>query len=136
MPLARKLNLKDHQRVWWDEMPSPVRAEIEKSGLYLQHLIWPEPPIDAAHIFVTGRAELAAAIRRLRPLLAPDGFIWVSWPRNAAEVPTDISADAIREIAAPAGLVDSKSCAIDSAWSGLKLVIRKDLREPIPPAKH
>ena len=82
-------------------MPASVRAEIEADGYQLQHLLWPEPPIDAAHVFVTDRADLEAAIARLRPLLAPAGFLWISWPKKAARVPTDITEDVIREVALP-----------------------------------
>jgi hypothetical protein len=128
-PLARKLSLKDGLRVWWEDMPSKVRAEIEADGYRLQHLLWPEPPIEAVHVFVTERADLESAIARLRPLLAPDGFLWISWPKKAARVPTDITEDVIRDVALPTGLVDVKVCAIDDTWSGLKLVIRKELRE-------
>jgi hypothetical protein len=128
-PLARKLSLKDGLCVWWEDMPPAIRAEIESCGYELQRLIWHEPPLDAAHVFVTGRVDLESAIARLRPLLAPDGFLWVSWPKKASRVPTDITEDAIREVALPTGLVDVKVCAIDETWSGLKLVIRKELRE-------
>lgn len=128
-PLARKLSLKDGLRVWWEEMPSSVRAEIEEHGYELAHLIWPEPPIEAGHIFVAWRDELEPALKRLRPLLAPDGFLWVSWPKQASGIPTDIREDVIRDLALPRGLVDIKVCAIDSVWSGLKLVIRKEMRD-------
>ena len=128
-PLARKLNLKDGLRVWWEDMPPAIRAEIEAYGYHLQHLLWHEPPLDAAHVFVTSRADLESAIQRLRPLLAPAGFLWVSWPKRTARVPTDITEDVIRDVALPTGLVDIKVCAIDDTWSGLKLVIRKELRE-------
>ena len=94
----------------------------------MQELARPEAPLDAAHIFVTRRADLEAHIARLRPALAPAGFIWVSWPKKAARVPTDITEDVIRDIALPTGLVDVKVCAVDETWSGLKLVIRKELR--------
>lgn len=127
-PLARKLSLKDGQRVWWYEMPTGVRAEIDDEDLALTHLVWPDPPVDAAHVFVTRRADLEEHVARLRPLLAPDGFLWVSWPKKAARVPTDISEDVIREVALPTGLVDVKVCAVDGIWSGLKLVIRKEIR--------
>ncbi|HTU10476.1 MAG TPA: DUF3052 family protein [Allosphingosinicella sp.] len=127
-PLAKKLSLKDGMRTWWDEMPASVRAEIERSRLALTHLLWPEPPIDAAHIFVTDRADMEADIKRILPHLAANGFIWVSWPKQAARVPTDITEDVIREVALPRGLVDIKVCAVDETWSGLKLVIRKELR--------
>lgn len=127
-PLAQKLSLKDGMRTWWDEMPGSVRAEIERSRIALTHLLWPEAPIDAAHIFVTGRADMAADLSRVLPLLAPAGFIWVSWPKKASRMPTDITEDVVREVALPTGLVDVKVCAVDETWSGLKLVIRKELR--------
>lgn len=124
-PLAKKLSLKDGMRTWWDEMPPSVRAEIERGGLALTHLVWPETPIDAAHIFVTERADLEADLNRLLPHLAPAGFIWVSWPKQAARISTDITEDVIREVALPLGFVDTKVCAVDEIWSGLKLMIRK-----------
>jgi hypothetical protein len=127
-PLAWKLSLKDGQRVWFEGMPESVRAEIEAEGLAFQRLHAPEPPIDAGHLFVTERAALEEALERLLPLLARDGFLWVSWPKKASKVPTDITEDVIRAVALPMGLVDVKVCAVDAIWSGLKLTIRKALR--------
>ena len=127
-PLAKKLSLKDGQRVWWDGMPASVQDEIAGERLNLDLLRAPEPPIDAAHIFVTERANLEAQLHRLMPLLGPDGFIWVSWPKKASKVPTDITEDTIREVALPMGLVDVKVCAVDETWSGLKLTKRRALR--------
>jgi hypothetical protein len=127
-PLARKLSLKDGQRVWWDDMPDGVRGEIEAEGLALDLLPAPEPPIDVAHIFVTDYADMAAKLADLRPRLAPGGFIWVSWPKKASKVPTDIHEDRIRDAILPAtDLVDVKVCAVDSIWSGLKLMVRRRL---------
>ena len=127
-PLARKLSLKDGMRTWWEDMPAGVRAEIEGAGLALNLLSAPVGPIDAAHIFVTSRADMEARLRALRPLLAPAGFIWVSWPKKASKVPTDITEDVIRDVALPLGFVDVKVCAVSDVWSGLKLVLRKELR--------
>jgi hypothetical protein len=127
-PLARKLSLKDGQRAWFEAMPESVRAEIDEGGLALNLLEAPVGPIDAAHVFVTERAALEDAIHRLLPLLAPAGQLWVSWPKKASRVPTDITEDVVRDVALPTGLVDVKVCAVDSVWSGLKLVIRKALR--------
>ena len=126
--LARKLSLKDGLRTWWCGMPDTVRAEIESDGPALNLLDAPEPPIEAAHIFVNQRAVLECELRLLLPLLERSGFIWVSWPKKAAKVPTDITEDVIREVALPLGLVDVKVCAVDATWSGLKLVIRKSAR--------
>ena len=129
-PLARKLSLKSGVRAWWEDMPDNVRGEIEADEeLVLDHLERPEAPIDAAHIFVTSRADMEERLARLRPLLAPSGFIWVSWPKKASKVPTDITEDGIREVILPdTDLVDVKVCAVDSVWSGLKLMIRKERR--------
>ena len=125
-PLARKLSLKDGQRVWWDGMPRSVRGEIGREGVAVVSLALPEPPIDAAHIFVTGYADMEAKLATLRPLLAPGGFIWVSWPKRASKVATDITEDRIREaILGATDLVDVKVCAVDSVWSGLKLMVRR-----------
>jgi hypothetical protein len=127
-PLAQKLSLKEGLRTWWCGMPDSVRAEIERGGVALTLLETPEPPIEAAHIFVTERAVLECELRLLLPLLDRSGFIWISWPKKAAKVPTDVTEDVIREVALPLGLVDVKVCAIDETWSGLKLVIRKSAR--------
>jgi hypothetical protein len=124
-PLARKLNLNDGMRVWWDGMPDSVRAEIDAESFALEHLETPEAPIGAAHIFVTKRADLEARLDQLMPLLALSGFIWVSWPKKAAKVPTDITEDVIRDVCLPMGLVDVKVCAVDTTWSGLKLMRRR-----------
>lgn len=126
-PLGKKLSLKPGLRVWFDAMPAGVRADIETPDLI--ELATPEGPLDAAHIFVTERAEMEAKLAALRPLLAPTGFIWVSWPKKAAKVPTDITEDTIRDVILPeTDLVDVKVCAVDAVWSGLKLMIRKSGR--------
>ena len=127
-PLATKLSLKDGMRAWLDGMPESVASEIAAESLQLQHLDKPEAPIDAAHIFVTNRADLEAKLKLLMPLLAPAGFIWVSWPKKASKMPTDITENVIRDVALPMHLVDVKVCSVDDIWSGLKLVIRKEHR--------
>jgi hypothetical protein len=128
-PLVKKLSLKVGMRVWWNGIPDSVREEIERSGLAFVLLDRPEAPIDAAHIFVTERADMEAQLAVLRPLLAPAGFIWVSWPKKASKVPPDITEGAIRAAILPAtDLVDVKVCAVDSVWSGLKLMIRRSAR--------
>ena len=127
-PLAKKLNLRDDQRVWFHAMPESVQDEIGEYALDLIFVADPAEGIDAAHIFVTTREELSSLLATLRKQIATDGHIWVSWPKQASKVPTDVSEDTIREVALPIGLVDTKVCAVDETWSGLKLVIRKDLR--------
>ncbi|MCW3015567.1 MAG: hypothetical protein JWO02_2659 [Solirubrobacterales bacterium] len=83
---------------------------------------------DLVVCFVTGRARLSGRAPVLRRAIAPDGMAWIAWPKRSSGVRTDITEDVIREVVLPIGLVDVKVCAIDETWSGLKLVVRKELR--------
>ena len=83
---------------------------------------------DAVLIFVTRSDDLARRIPGLIKAVAPNGMVWVAWPKRASKIDTDITEDVIREIVLPTGLVDVKVCAVDETWSGLKLVIRRELR--------
>ena len=127
-PLAKKLGVADGQRSWRFAMPASVAEEIARGGaspLLLKSLAG---NLQMAHLFVTRRSDLATLLARVRSVLAQDGIIWVSWPKKAAKIPTDITDDTIRAEAFPLGLVDIKVCAVDEVWSGLKLVIRKSHR--------
>ena len=124
-PLVKKLGIKPGTRLlvvgdvpddyesWLG--PLPDRATISSRG---------RPPLPAVHVFTTKRAELVRHLEHLRKALAPDGYVWVSWPKKASKVPTNITEDVIREVALPLGFVDIKVCAVSEVWSGLKLVIR------------
>lgn len=127
-PLAKTLSLRDGQQVWFSGMPDSVADEIDEYALELTFVADPAEGVDAAHVFVTERAELERLLTALRHQVARDGQVWVSWPKQAAKVPTDVTEDTIRALALPLGFVDTKVCAIDQTWSGLKLVIRKELR--------
>lgn len=83
---------------------------------------------DLVHIFSSRKAELSNALEAYRATLGPAAVVWVSWPKKAAKVPTNISEDVVRELALPLGFVDVKVCAVTEVWSGLKLVVRKELR--------
>ena len=124
-PLAKKLSLRDGMRVWWDGMPDSIRREIIAGGVVVSEEAVPTPGIHAAHIFVTARADLQEKLALLRKLIDRAGMIWVSWPKKASKVPTDITEDVIRDVCLPMGLVDVKVCAVDAIWSGLKLVVRR-----------
>jgi hypothetical protein len=128
--LADKLGFKPGMRLFIADMPESVRAEAQIDDIGLELLAAPCTGIDAAHIFVMERSVLARELAALRQLIAPTGFVWVSWPKKAAKTDTDIIEDTIREVALPLGLVDVKVCAVDATWSGLKLMIRKELRSP------
>ncbi len=119
-PLPKKLGLKPGQRRLMIDMPAslaPVLGGNEGAA-----------PFDYIHIFTASRSALEDALPRLKAQLQPAGMIWVSWPKKAAKVPTDITEDVIREVCLPLGLVDVKVCAVDAVWSGLKLVIRVSAR--------
>ena len=133
-PLAKKLSLKDGMRVWFDAMPDSVRDEIAAAGIILSEEAVPTPGIHGAHVFVTSRAAMEEKLGLLRNLIDPAGMIWVSWPKKASKLPTDITEDVIREVALPMGLVDVKVCAVDATWSGLKLVVRRQNRDAHPQA--
>lgn len=127
-PLAKKLGYARGMRVWFHKMPDSVRDEIDPDGLNIDEQASASDGLQGAHIFCDARAEMERELGALRELIVPNGFVWVSWPKKASKVPTDITEDVIREVALPIGLVDVKVCAVDETWSGLKLVIRKELR--------
>jgi hypothetical protein len=127
-PLEKKLGVKDGQRTWHWKMPESVLTEILASGVRPEIVGAPLGGLEMAHIFVTERKELAGKLGRLRRVLAPDGTIWVSWPKKASGMATEVTEDVVRAEAFPLGLVDVKVCAVDAVWSGLKLVIRKSER--------
>ena len=78
--------------------------------------------------FTVRRAELERRIERLHAALDPAGRLWIAWPKRASKVETDMTEGVVREVALPRGLVDNKVAAIDATWSGLQLVIRRELR--------
>jgi hypothetical protein len=127
-PLAKKLGVKDGQRTWHWGMPDSVLTEILAGDVKPEILKAPSKGLEMAHIFVTKRRDLAEKLGRLRGLLAADGTIWVSWPKKASGMETEVGEHEVRAEALPLGLVDVKVCAVDEIWSGLKLVIRKSER--------
>jgi hypothetical protein len=126
-PLRKKLGVVAGQTTWRLAMPAAVAAQIDGDAPPAL-LAEPVAGLESAHLFVTERALLGDQLVRLRPLLAAKGMVWVSWPKKAARVPTDVTEDGIRELALPLGFVDVKVCAVDAVWSGLKLVIRRSER--------
>ena len=133
-PLAQKLGLKDGQRALFIALP-PSLNELRTSRHFKEMAqagweTWQdgEPGYDVIHGFTASRGTLEANAKPLMDSIARDGTIWISWPKKASKVPTDITEDVIRDVVLPIGLVDVKVAAVDETWSGLKLVIRKELR--------
>ncbi len=83
---------------------------------------------DIIHLFVSRRSELARAVAAALRLMRDDAALWISWPKKASGVASDVTEDVVREVAVPLQLVDIKVCAVDETWSGLKLVVRKSAR--------
>jgi hypothetical protein len=132
-PLWKKLGVQWGQTTWRVNMPESVAEEIAAGGVIPALVAKPKAGLAMAHLFVTRRAELGMHLEKLRTLLAPDGVVWVSWPKrtvpkNVTAIATDMTEDAVRAEALPLGFVDIKVCAVDAVWSGLKLVIRKSER--------
>lgn len=84
--------------------------------------------IGLVHVFVATFSSLERRLKSLRKSMAPECVVWISWPKKASGVATDVTEDRVRDAALPLGFVDVKVCAVDEVWSGLKLVIRKALR--------
>ena len=84
--------------------------------------------VDIAQVFVTTKADLSRRLVSLKAALNPEAAIWVSWPKKSSKVATNVSDNTICAVALPLGLVDIKVCAVTDVWSGLKLVVRKQLR--------
>lgn len=131
-PLAQKLGLRDGQRVLFIDLP-PGLAELREARGFAELIEagwadWQGNGFDLVHGFTASRKVLEDNAKPLMDAIARDGSIWISWPKKASKVATDITEDVIREVVLPIGLVDVKVAAIDATWSGLKLVIRKELR--------
>ena len=117
-PLPRKLGIKDDSRVL--VLGAPDGFDVGPTVA--------DGPAEVIVFFTTERAELERRLADLRSAMEPAAGLWIAWPKKASKVPTDMTEDVVREVALPTGLVDNKVCAIDETWSGLRLVIRKELR--------
>ena len=128
-PLAKKLGIQERSRIYvsglredyrefFDAIPNDVRFEKVAATT-----------TDIAHIFATNAADLKQQLKVLRHQIRPDAVVWISWPKKSAKILSDVNENVIREIALPMGFVDIKVCAVNEVWSGLKLVVRKELRK-------
>jgi len=127
-PLPRKLGIVPGTTVAWTGAPEHFPALLGPLPGDVRVKARASAPLDVLVVFLTRRADLARRLPSLRRAIAPAGGCWIAWPKRASGVPTDITEDVIREVVLPTGMVDVKVCAIDDTWSGLKLVIRKELR--------
>ncbi len=134
-PLSAKLGIEQGTQLLALDAPDDYRSLLEPVPDGVRFVSRAGPGVDVAHVFATRLADLARRLAALRKSLRPDVAAWVSWPKKSSKVPTDITEDTIREVAFPLGFVDIKVCAVSEVWSGLKLVVRKELRQPMSNAK-
>ncbi len=127
-PLARKLGIAPGSEVLVVGAPTEYRQWLEPLPPGVTFAGKAGKGTSLVHLFLRERADLAAHLVRLRATLDPQVAVWVSWPKKASKVPTSITEDVVRELALPVGYVDIKVCAVSDIWSGLKLVVRKELR--------
>lgn len=127
-PLAKKLGIKEGSTVLLIEEPEIYRSLLQPLPASVSFNSQASQAIDLVHLFATRKEELQKQLASLRKKLRADASVWVSWPKKSSKVPTNITEDTIREVALPLGFVDIKVCAVSEVWSGLKIVVRKELR--------
>lgn len=123
--LAKKLGYKPGMRAAVVGAPEDYKNWLQPLP---EGVVFGADDPELVHLFTTERAVLETALTHWCKALRLDGMVWVSWPKKASKVPTDITEDVIREVCLPLGFVDVKVCAVSDVWSGLKLVVRKELR--------
>ncbi|MGO9828719.1 MAG: DUF3052 family protein [Myxococcaceae bacterium] len=128
--LPKKLGIKEGQVVALLGPPANFAQTLGElpAGVKLQRKIPARGSPDIIVWFVSRRADFEGGLNSVRQRMAPSTGVWVAWPKQASGVETDMTDNAIREVALPTGLVDNKVCAIDETWSGLRLVIRLENR--------
>ena len=127
-PIPKKLGIKESTRLLVIGRPANY---AELLGPLPHGVCWIERKVEQAnlvHVFVTRREDLEAHLKQIRAQLDPEAAVWVSWPKKSSKVPSTVTEDTIRELGLPLGFVDIKVCAVSEIWSGLKLVVRKELR--------
>lgn len=127
-PLAKKLGIKEGSIVLLIGEPNDYMSLLAPLPPLVSFAAQPDKAVDLVHLFATRKEELQKHLASLRKKLRVDAAVWVSWPKKSSKVPTNVTEDTIREIALPLGFVDIKVCAVSEVWSGLKLVVRKELR--------
>jgi len=129
-PLPRKLGIQEGHLVALVDAPEGFERTLGAlpDAVSVQRGLRGRRPLNVVVCFVKRRARLETLLPSVRRRMAQSGGFWVAWPKRASGVATDVTEDVVREVALPTGLVDNKVCAVDETWSGLRLVIRRELR--------
>jgi hypothetical protein len=123
-PLAKKLGFKENFRAALVRAPRGFGATLGELPEGVRFVGPTRRPLDLILLFIGRRALLERDFPKLAPRLAPAGMLWVAWPKKASGVETDLTETVVRETGLALGLVDTKVCAIDETWSGLRFVVR------------
>jgi hypothetical protein len=127
-PLVKKLGIQPGMTVHLIDAPAPYERIVEHLPDDLRFVARATATTQFVHLFCTDAAKLERALSALRERLPGHAVVWVSWPKKSSGTASDVDENAVRRVALPLGWVDVKVCAVDAAWSGLKLVVRKALR--------
>jgi hypothetical protein len=126
-PLPKKLGFKPGMTAVFLDAPEHLDELLgELDGVTVKRAL--RGHADIVLCFVIQRRDLERRAGKLREAVAPDGMVWICWPKKASRLPTDMTEDVVRAVLLPTGLVDIKVAAVDETWSGLKLVVRMELR--------
>jgi len=123
-PLPQKLGIKPGFRVALPDVPPEVKTELKSALEKCEDGARGRATLDFVLLPVKTQAELRRKFPQWSKRLTPAGMLWVSWPKKASGVATDLDENKVREIGLAVGLVDVKVCAVNEVWSGLKFVIR------------
>jgi len=127
-PLPKKLGIEEGTLFATVHAPDDFESTLGTLPPEAEGRMRLSPELDVVIAFYTSRAALVKEWPKLTTAAAPDGTVWVAWPKKASKVPTDITEDVVRELLLPTGWVDNKVCAIDDTWSGLRFALRRALR--------
>lgn len=123
-PLQKKLGIKEGLSLFIFQPPtsyfdwiSPLPADVQVKSKLTGEL-------DFIHLFVKDKKTFSKEFMRCKKQLKKEGMMWISWPKKASKVPTDLDENVIRDFGLKNGLVDVKVCAVDEVWSGLKFMVR------------
>jgi hypothetical protein len=128
-PLPQKLGIKAGMTLHVVDAPMDYAKLIAPVGQKVAFATRLSRDVEVLHAFVTRKAQLEDVLDRARAGLGPEAVIWISWPKKVSGIASEVTEDTVRDLALPLGFVDVKVCAVDNTWSGLKLVVRKALRD-------
>ncbi len=122
-PLSKKLGIKKGFNIFLINAPDNYAELLSDMESEVRFVLSPQKPCDMIHYFEKSLSGLKKTLPELKNKITASGCVWVSWPKKASKVQTDVSENLIREIGLSVGLVDIKVCSVDEVWSGLKFVI-------------